>query len=185
MIKRPFLNQTVNRQISCKVIRPIYETLSLQQSNAIKLAVPSPRNQLNQIIQSYYTEIWNEGNLDYLEEIFHPDVIITDQIWQEDGFEGLKRVRKVFAEFLQAYPNQTYKIDNVILDDISSKAVVEWTSTCHNLGTYLGRPPTGKHSEVKGVDVFQFTPEFKISQVRIYRQALAEERAAYYEWDSY
>eukprot|EP01023_Acetabularia_acetabulum_P006610 TRINITY_DN12748_c0_g1_i1.p1 TRINITY_DN12748_c0_g1~~TRINITY_DN12748_c0_g1_i1.p1 ORF type:complete len:205 (-),score=30.32 TRINITY_DN12748_c0_g1_i1:58-624(-) len=166
-------------------VGPIYESLGRQQQLAFKIAIAAPRTQLEKVVKDYYVEVWNSGNLDYLDVIMHPNVKVQDTLWQEDGFEGLKKVRKVFGEFLNAYPNQKYFIDDVIIDDSKNKAVVQWSSVSNNLGDYLGRPATGKRSEVTGVDIFYFTEEKLISQIEIYRQALAEEKAAYYEWDMY
>eukprot|EP01025_Chloroclados_australasicus_P046722 TRINITY_DN5158_c0_g1_i1.p2 TRINITY_DN5158_c0_g1~~TRINITY_DN5158_c0_g1_i1.p2 ORF type:complete len:210 (+),score=0.17 TRINITY_DN5158_c0_g1_i1:67-630(+) len=169
----------------CYAIGSIYNSLGRKSQLAFKIAISAPRTKLEQAVKDYYVEVWNQANLDYLDTLMHPEAIVSDNIWQDDEFVGLDKIRKVYSQYLRAYPNYTYFIDDIIVDESKNKVVVQWSSVANNLGSYLGRPATGDRSETTGVDVFYFTDMFLIHKIEIYRQALAEERAAYYEWDMY
>ncbi len=70
-------------------------------------------------------------------------------------FRGKRAIRDFFDQLLTAFPDFEATVDRVVGDD--EAAVVQW----HAVGTFSGGPfqgiePTGKHVEVRGVDVMEF-----------------------------
>ena len=70
-------------------------------------------------------------------------------------FRGKQAVRRFFEELLKAFPDFEVTVDRIVGDD--EAAVVQW----HAAGSFSGGPfqgiePTGKHVEVRGVDVMEF-----------------------------
>jgi steroid delta-isomerase-like uncharacterized protein len=70
-------------------------------------------------------------------------------------FRGRPAIRRFFDELLAAFPDFDIAVDRIVGDD--SAAVVQW----HAAGTFSGGKfqsiePTGKHVEIRGVDVMEF-----------------------------
>jgi len=70
-------------------------------------------------------------------------------------FRGRLAIRRFFDELLAAFPDFVIVADRIVGDD--SVAVVQW----HAVGTFSGGKfqgiePTGKHVEIRGVDVMEF-----------------------------
>jgi steroid delta-isomerase-like uncharacterized protein len=71
-------------------------------------------------------------------------------------FEGKAAIRRFFDELLAAFPTFDMVTERVVGDD--STAVVQWrASGDFTGGPFQGVEPTGKHVEVRGVDVMEVT----------------------------
>jgi steroid delta-isomerase-like uncharacterized protein len=71
-------------------------------------------------------------------------------------FEGKAAIRRFFDELLTAFPTFDMSVEHIMGDD--STAVVQWRAA----GDFTGGPfqsvePTGKHVEIRGVDVMEIT----------------------------
>src|SRR5579872_249957 len=69
-------------------------------------------------------------------------------------FEGKVAIRGFFDELLAAFPDFEITVDQIVGD--RGHAVVQW----HAAGAFTGGPfqgiePTGKHAEIRGVDVME------------------------------
>ncbi len=69
-------------------------------------------------------------------------------------FEGKAAIRGFFEELLAAFPTFEITVERIVGDDRT--AVVQW----HAAGDFTGGPfqgvePTGKHVEIRGVDVME------------------------------
>ena len=71
-------------------------------------------------------------------------------------FEGKAAIRRFFDELLTAFPTFEMEVEHVAGDD--STAVVQWrASGDFTGGAFQGVEPTGKHVEIRGVDVMEIT----------------------------
>jgi steroid delta-isomerase-like uncharacterized protein len=71
-------------------------------------------------------------------------------------FEGKTAIRQFFDELLAAFPTFDMSVERVVGDD--SSAVVQWrASGDFTGGPFQGVEPTGKHVEIRGVDVMDIT----------------------------
>lgn len=99
-------------------------------------------------------EIWNNGNLALVEDVFTPEIVVHTSTFPEDivGFEGIKNWVK-FAR--TAYPDLHMTFDEVIVK--GDKIVARFTVT----GTHTGPltmpsgdlPPTGKKVRFTGLGI--------------------------------
>jgi steroid delta-isomerase-like uncharacterized protein len=72
------------------------------------------------------------------------------------AFRGKPAIRRFMEELLAAFPDYDLTVDRVVGDH--SSAVVQW----HATGTFSGGPfqgiaPTGRHIDMRGVDVVEVT----------------------------
>jgi steroid delta-isomerase-like uncharacterized protein len=70
-------------------------------------------------------------------------------------FRGRPAIRRFFDELLAAFPDFDIAVDRIVGDD--SAAVVQWHAAgTFSGGKFQGIEPTGKHVEIRGVDVMEF-----------------------------
>lgn len=126
--------------------------------------------QNRQLIESYFNEVWNKGNIDLLDELITADYInhspsVPDP---KPGPEGLK---PLIEEMRKGISNLHYEInDTVITED---KIVARVSMTGEHTGELWGMEPTGKKIEVNQINIehvrngkisehWRITEEFKM-----------------------
>ena len=71
-------------------------------------------------------------------------------------FEGKVAIRRFFDELFVAFPTFEMTVERIVGDDTS--AVVQWRATGDFTGgQFQGVEPTGRHVEIRGVDVMEIT----------------------------
>lgn len=106
------------------------------------------------VIKEKVLKIYNEVNLDLIEEIFDPEFVLHTSAFPQDlvGHEGLKKYIQMnhsqFSDFQLVF-------DEVIVKD--NDIVTRWTVTGKNTGpmqTPFGEiPPTGKEFRIHGLSL--------------------------------
>jgi steroid delta-isomerase-like uncharacterized protein len=89
------------------------------------------------------------------------------ELWAEDAIEdvivlGILRGREEILDFVRglfaASPDHQFTVDRIISDD--NFAVVQWRGAGNFTGAaFQGIDPTGKHIEIRGVDIFELEGE--------------------------
>jgi steroid delta-isomerase-like uncharacterized protein len=123
-------------------------------------------------IVDIYLQARNEANLDLLDKIYHPDVLVHDCSAPQDivGLEALKNyysnTHTAFSDFDASFGQMIVKAD---------KIVWVWTFKATNTGSFhtpLGDlPPTGKRVEFSGVAIDRIVNE-KIVEEWVYFNVL-------------
>ena len=88
----------------------------------------------------FMEEVWNEGNLSVIDEIFSPSMV-----------QGQKQA---IASVRTAFPDIQFRIDDTSAG--SNKVTVEWTVSGTHQEEYMGVTATGKKAEFSGVSVVTF-----------------------------
>jgi steroid delta-isomerase-like uncharacterized protein len=97
-----------------------------------------------------YLAIWNEGNLDLVDEVYAPDFVwhvvdIADDVVGTDAFKELVTAfRTGFPDFHVTF-DETFAARDMV--------VIRWTMTGTNLGPLQGLPPTGQPVRLQGVAI--------------------------------
>lgn len=119
------------------------------------------------LVQRYFDEVWNEGNLAAADEIFASDYVDPSAPPRVPrGPEGAKD----FVVVNRArFPDIQYTVNDLIGE--GDKVVAEWSAQGTNSGslsTRSGRslPPTGKRVEWHGTSIFRILAG-KITEQRI------------------
>lgn len=104
------------------------------------------------IIQRYFGEVWNQGDLDVLDEIIAPDYVNHSPSTPNPptGPVGLK---PIVAAMRTAFPDLHYEVHDLVVDE--GKVAVRCTMTGTHQGDFFGIPPTGQ-----AVQVSQFQIEY-------------------------
>jgi predicted ester cyclase len=105
-----------------------------------------------EVLNRFWTEVWNDNKLDVIDEIFHENFVdhglapgLTKQ-----GPEGAK---EAVMQFRTAFPDLTLTVDDLLVE--GDKVLTRWTA----VGTHDGPlnnpqgqiPPTGKKGVVLGM----------------------------------
>jgi steroid delta-isomerase-like uncharacterized protein len=130
------------------------------------------------IFRRYIEEVWNQGNLEFADEIFNRYVS-----HQPDGSvleRGPEDVKRFVSEFRAAFPDLRLSIDEQIAD--GDKVVIRATFRGTHQREFRSMAPTGKEVEVKGITIFRFSSEGKVveswdsyDQLRMMRQSIEQE----------
>ena len=99
------------------------------------------------IVQRYWEELWNTGNLATIEEIFAPDYASS----------RIERTKRNVSIWRTAFPDLHFTLEDILAE--GDKVVVRWTVRGTNRGNIeieSGEtlPPTGKQVSIAGMDIY-------------------------------
>jgi len=116
-------------------------------------------------------EIWNNGNLDEVGNVWSQDLVRSvNQLPDIKGVDGMK---KVISEFRTAYPDAKLTADDEIFT--GNTAILRWTFTGTNTGAGE-MPPTGKKINIWGITILSFANGKVTKEIVAYNnQALMEQ----------
>jgi len=97
-------------------------------------------------------DVWNEGNLTVIEELFSADFV---QHFLPDGsdFKGVDTLRERVREHREAFPDWKEKINHIVAE--KDLVVIQFESSGTNLGNWLGNPPTGKKVHINEFSILK------------------------------
>jgi steroid delta-isomerase-like uncharacterized protein len=99
------------------------------------------------IARRYIEEVWNNGNLALIDELFTPDYINhSPSLGQVTGPEGLKQF---IATFRNAASDLHLTIDDMVAED--DRVVTRWTAQGTHERELMGIPPTGNRICVSAI----------------------------------
>jgi steroid delta-isomerase-like uncharacterized protein len=99
-----------------------------------------------------FEEVWNEGNLALIDELFAPNFLFHDP--DDPQVRTLEDYKRLITEFRSAFPDGHHTIDEMIA--AGDQVVVRWTYSGTQQGAFQGIPPTGKQVEFTGISIIRF-----------------------------
>jgi predicted ester cyclase len=98
------------------------------------------------LVHRLFEEVWNQGNLAVIDELFATSYIRYDPATPEA--KGLAGFKHFLVTLRAAFPDICATIEDVIAegDKVAARAI--WRGT--HQGEYLGIAPTGKHVAIMG-----------------------------------
>jgi steroid delta-isomerase-like uncharacterized protein len=107
------------------------------------------REENEKLGRRYTEEIWGEGNLEAIDEVFAPDYV---DHFPFPGYtpdrDGLK---KSISSFRSALPDLQTNIEDLITE--GDKVVARWSSSGTQKGELMGIPPTNKKVTMSGITI--------------------------------
>ena len=97
-----------------------------------------------------YLEIWNDGNLDLVDELYAPD-FVWHVVDIEEDIVGTAAFKELVTSFRTAFPDFNVTFDEVFA--AGDKMVIRWTMTGTNTGPFGDLPPTGQPVTLHGVAI--------------------------------
>jgi steroid delta-isomerase-like uncharacterized protein len=102
------------------------------------------------IVRRVNEEIWNEGDLDVIDEVIADDFVST-VIGAPDQIRGPQGFRKFVVMYRTAFPDLRLTIEEQITE--GEIVVTRWTATGTHEGELMGIPATGKQATTSGVNI--------------------------------
>ncbi|MFC4543231.1 ester cyclase [Halosolutus amylolyticus] len=97
-------------------------------------------------------EIWTEGNLDTIDEIFAEEFVLHDPS-TDDEPRGRDDYRDYVETYREAFPDVEYEVETVIVED--ETAAVRYTACGTHEGEFMGLEPTGDRVSVSGMEMYR------------------------------
>jgi len=106
------------------------------------------------LIQRFNDEAWNARNLDVLDELCIPDVVMHNPSFEFLYGHGIKGVRSAISDYTAAFPDLVVTVEDMVADgDTVSE---RWTGTGTQLGVLTGIPASGKQVTWSGITTYRF-----------------------------
>lgn len=97
-------------------------------------------------------EMWNEGNLDVIDEALAPDAVVHDIL--SGDVHGPAGLRRLIAAWRAAFPDARIEIHDQIAE--ADRVVTRYTVAGTHRGPLGGREPTGRRATVNSVNIARF-----------------------------
>ena len=106
------------------------------------------------LARRYVEEVWNRGNLSFIDEFVAPNATFHDPSVPGGKFTGPEGLRQFVQIYRGAFPDVRITIEDLIAE--GDKVVSRWTATGTHKGELMGIAPTGKPTTVTGCDIAQY-----------------------------
>jgi steroid delta-isomerase-like uncharacterized protein len=100
------------------------------------------------IVRRAIEEVYNQGNLDVIDELVSSDFVAHASSEDIHGATGMKQF---VASLRQAFPDLLMTIQDQVAE--GDKVVTRWTARGTHTGAFHGIPPTGKEGSMTGIDI--------------------------------
>jgi len=102
------------------------------------------------LITRYFEEVWNNGDLDVLDEIIAEDYI-NHSPGIQNPLPGAIGLKPIVAGIRKAFPDLKYVIENMVISD--SQVAVFSTMNGTHTGDFFGLAPTNKKIKVSQMQI--------------------------------
>ncbi|GAH60954.1 unnamed protein product, partial [marine sediment metagenome] len=103
------------------------------------------------IARRAFEEVWREGKLDVIDEIYATDFIYQAPTGEIRGLEGFKQLVTMYRN---AFPDLQFTVEDQIAE--GDKEVTRYTVNGTHKGELMGIPPTGVQVTSTGNDIIRY-----------------------------
>jgi len=96
-------------------------------------------------------EIFSQGNLSHIDELFAPDIVIHDP---DKELRGMEQVKQGILRLREAFPDLYYTVEDIIAE--GDKVVMRFIGQGTHRGEFRGVPPTDKEMTYTGIMILRF-----------------------------
>jgi steroid delta-isomerase-like uncharacterized protein len=104
-----------------------------------------------QLMRRWFQEVWNEGQVETVHELFHPNAVARGQRGAKSEIRGPEQFEKFVREIRGAFPDIKVKVEDVFGD--GDKVVLRWSGVMTHTGNTLGIPPSGQTVRSEGITI--------------------------------
>jgi predicted ester cyclase len=113
-------------------------------------AVAAPADNLA-VVNRYYDEVWNRGDISVLEEVVQPDLVGHDVA---GGDYDCQRLKEFVAMFRRAFPDFRTRAEQTVVHGDEVALIFRSEGTLQ--GEFMGLEPAGRHASWSGLVVYRF-----------------------------
>ncbi|HLI91508.1 MAG TPA: ester cyclase [Ktedonobacteraceae bacterium] len=100
-----------------------------------------------------WEEVWHQGDLSRIDELFASDFVRHDPGGRE--LHGTDQNRQFISSMRAAFPDVRYTVDDQIVE--GDKVVMRYRFEGTHLGEFQGMPPTRKQVNYTGILIYRIT----------------------------
>lgn len=93
-----------------------------------------------------FEEVFNQGNVALIDDLFTPDVVFNSTSRQEGPTRGIEEYREFVRGFLAAFCDVRFTVHDIVAE--GDRVVVRATGEATHIAEYQGIPATGKRVSV-------------------------------------
>ena len=101
----------------------------------------------SELVERLFEDVWNRGDVDALDHVFSPDVVVHSGPTTES--RGRAVFRDVIADWLRAFPDLHHSIDDLV--EVDDRAVVRWHGSGTHQAEFSGIAATGRSMSYWGM----------------------------------
>jgi steroid delta-isomerase-like uncharacterized protein len=117
---------------------------------------PMTPEENKQLVRRDPEEIWSEGDLDVVDEIYAEDFVLHDPS-SPDGTRGREGYREYVAAYRDAFPDAEYVVEELVAE--GDAVVMRYTASGTHEGELMGVEPTGEAVSVTGMELYHVDDE--------------------------
>ena len=104
------------------------------------------------VVERWWKELWNQGNLAVIDEIIAPEFTDHDPSspWVPGGVEG---VRTLVNAYRSVFPDIHFSVEKQVA--CGETVVTHWRVRGTHKGELMGLAPTGKVVEAEGISILE------------------------------
>lgn len=106
------------------------------------------------IVRRFYEEVWNNGNLAAVDEIFSRDLVAHDPA-APGGSHDREAAKQWFAMVRAAFPDIQFTIEDMIAE--GDKVATRTLASATHRGEFMGVPPTNKQATAPELGVWRIS----------------------------
>lgn len=108
------------------------------------------QNKNIQLIKRYFDEVWNNGQLEVLDDIISPDYI-NHNPGMPNPIPGPDGLKPIIVGIRKAFPDLKYVIENMVVSD--DQVAIQTTMHGTHTGDFFGVAPTYKTVRVNQMQI--------------------------------
>jgi steroid delta-isomerase-like uncharacterized protein len=108
-------------------------------------------NENIQLMRRWFQEVWNEGRIQTIHDLLHPDAVARGQRAAEAEIRGPKEFEKFVREIRGAFPDIKVKVEDIL--GVDDKVVLRWSAIMTHTGDALGIPASGRTVRSRGITI--------------------------------
>jgi predicted ester cyclase len=105
------------------------------------------------IARKFFDEVFNQGKLSVVDEIFDPDYIGYSSASLKGPIKGRAGIKEFVSTYRTAFPDIYFSFDDILTS--GDKVVVRWTTRGTHKGMLMDIRPTEKQISVTGIGIAQ------------------------------
>lgn len=114
---------------------------------------------LKLLADKVWEEVWRQGNLDRMEELFAPDFVRHDPGRE---LRGVEQNRQFIASLRTAFPDGRFTVEDQIAE--GDRVAVRYRFEGVHLGDFQGAPPTRKRVRYSGILIYRIAGDKIVEQ---------------------
>lgn len=108
--------------------------------------------EIKRLVRRDPEEIWTEGNVEAIEDLFAPDFVLHDPT-SPGEIRGREAYRETVETFREAFPDAEYTVEDVLAE--GEMAALRYTARATHRGTFMGFEATGEQVTVSGMEMYR------------------------------